>query len=130
MRTLKVNSLGSVLRSPSFEVLVGRDRICLMVPKFLAKGLLDPLYALMNNANMKESQEGRAIIDDVDADVFADFCEFAYKSDYFSRRKEQKQPEIGSNGATPNNGEDTLDEKAVEAEPRQRHLLSLHCERY
>jgi hypothetical protein len=65
----------------------------------------------MNNANMKELQEGQAIIDDVDTDGFV------YKRDYSWRGKEQEQqPEIGSNDAAPSDGEDILDEKAVEPE--------------
>lgn len=102
----------SVLRSPPFKVLLGPDRICLTVPQCLAKGLSDPLYVLMNNSTMKESQDGLAILDDVEPDTFVGFCEFAYTGDYPSRMKEQ-QPGIRGNDTVAANEEELRDETAV-----------------
>jgi len=45
---------------------------------------------------MKEAQEDRAILEDVEDDTFVGFCEFAYTGDYRSRMMEQR-PEIENN---------------------------------
>lgn len=51
---------------------------------------------MMNNEHMKEAQEGRAVLEDVEDDTFVGFCEFAYTGDYRSRMMERK-PEIENN---------------------------------
>lgn len=50
----------------------------------------------MNNEHMKEAQEGRAVLEDVEDDTFVGFCEFAYTGDYRSRMMERR-PEIENN---------------------------------
>ena len=45
---------------------------------------------------MKEAQEGRAVLEDVEDDTFVGFCEFAYTGDYRSRMMERR-PEIENN---------------------------------
>ena len=45
---------------------------------------------------MKETQEGRAVLEDVEDDTFVGFCEFAYTNDYRSRMMERR-PEIEKN---------------------------------
>jgi hypothetical protein len=41
---------------------------------------------------MKEAQEGRAVLEDVEEDTFVGFCEFAYTGDYRSRMMEVVVP--------------------------------------
>jgi hypothetical protein len=82
--------LFSVLRSPSFKVLVGKDRTCLTIPKSLAKDISQPLHALMNNGRMVEAHDGLAVLEDVDADTFVGFCGLAYTGDYCSQMTERE----------------------------------------
>lgn len=42
----------------------------------------DPLYALINNGHMKESQTGIAVLDDIEVETFVGFCEYAYTGAY------------------------------------------------
>jgi hypothetical protein len=73
-------------------VLLGEDHICFTIPKTLPKNLSVPLYNLMNNEHMKEAQEGRAVLEDVEEDTFVGFCEFAYTGGYRSRMMEGVVP--------------------------------------
>lgn len=47
----------------------------------------------MNNNHMVEAHDGLAVLDDVEADTFVGFCEFAYTGDYRSRITE-REPEV------------------------------------
>jgi hypothetical protein len=49
----------------------------------------------MNNGSRVEAHESLAVLDDVDADTFVGFCEFAYTGNYRSRMTEL-EPEIVS----------------------------------
>jgi hypothetical protein len=44
----------------------------------------------MNNEHMLEAHDGLAVLDDIEADIFAGFCEFAYTGDYHSRMAERE----------------------------------------
>ncbi|PLB48837.1 hypothetical protein P170DRAFT_329615, partial [Aspergillus steynii IBT 23096] len=67
-----------MLQSPTFTFLVGRNRTAFTIHSELVRDISPPLHVLMNNGNMKESREGVAVLEDVEADVFAAFCEYVY----------------------------------------------------
>lgn len=46
------------------------------------ENLSAPLYALMNNGHMKESQTKNATLEDVEVSTFIAFCEFDYTGQY------------------------------------------------
>jgi hypothetical protein len=77
----------------------------------------------MNNGHMVEAHDGLALLDDVDADTFVGFCEFAYTGDYRSRMTEL-EPDIASRSAAAIEQEqtrgDTLEiwDQPVAEEPR------------
>lgn len=74
--------------SKPFTFLIGPDHVEVMVPNNLAKGVSDPLHALMNNGNMIESQEGKATLEDVDLETFCRFCDWVYRRDYSVEKKD------------------------------------------
>jgi hypothetical protein len=53
----------------------------------------------MNNGSRVEAHDSLVVLDDVDADTFVGFCEFAYTSNYRSRMTEL-EPEIVSSSVT------------------------------
>jgi hypothetical protein len=67
----------------------------------------------MNNGHMVEAHDGLAVLDDVEADTFVGFCEFAYTGDYRSRMTE-REPEIATDDPAPFQREE--DQPALAAE--------------
>jgi hypothetical protein len=59
----------------------------------------------MNNGHMIEAHDGLAVLDDIEADTFVGFCEFAYTGDYRSRMTE-REPEIATDDPAPIQRED------------------------
>jgi hypothetical protein len=74
----------------------------------------------MNNGHMVEAHDGLAVLDDVEADIFIGFCEFAYTGDYQSRMTE-REPEIATDDPAPIQREETHEATAPdwEEEPPQ-----------
>jgi hypothetical protein len=60
----------------------------------------------MNNRHMVEAHDGLAVLDDVEADTFVGFCEFAYTGNYRSRMMEL-EPEIATDDPAPIQREET-----------------------
>ncbi|EAW20705.1 uncharacterized protein NFIA_112290 [Aspergillus fischeri NRRL 181] len=48
----------------------------------VVKNNSDPLYALISNGHMKESNTGNATLEDVEVETFIGFCEYAYTGAY------------------------------------------------
>ncbi|ODM16440.1 hypothetical protein SI65_07947 [Aspergillus cristatus] len=72
----------SIIKSPQFTFLVGKDRTPMTIHASIVQGKSDPLTAMINNGLMKESTTGVAILDDVDVDVFGGLCEHLYTGRY------------------------------------------------
>jgi hypothetical protein len=64
---------------------------------------------------MVEAHDGLAVLDDVEADTFVGFCEFAYTGDYRSRMME-REPEIATDGPAPIQREETHEAAALDWE--------------
>ncbi|KAI1932522.1 hypothetical protein LOZ66_006843 [Ophidiomyces ophidiicola] len=72
----------SVIRSPTFSFLVGKQRSCLSVHAGALQNVSEPLWAMVDNGQMKESTSRAAVLDDTDEDVFIGFCEHVYTETY------------------------------------------------
>ncbi|PCG99262.1 BTB/POZ [Penicillium occitanis (nom. inval.)] len=79
----KMIKYSKILQSPQFTFLVGEEETPMSIHAAALEGLSDPLNAMINNG-MKESKSKVAIFKDVDVEVFAAFCEFAYTGKYES----------------------------------------------
>jgi hypothetical protein len=66
----------------------------------------------MNNEHMVEAHNGLAVLDDVEADTFVGFCEFAYTGDYRSRITEQ-EPEVVTDDPAPIQREEAPEDTAL-----------------
>jgi hypothetical protein len=66
----------------------------------------------MNNKHMVEAHDGRATLEDVEADTFVGFCEFAYTGDYRSRITEQ-EPEVVTDDPAPIQREEAPEDTAL-----------------
>lgn len=64
---------------------------------------------------MMEAHDGVAVLDDVEADTFVGFCEFAYTGDYRSRMTE-REPEIVTDDPAPTPREEEYAEAAPDWE--------------
>jgi hypothetical protein len=69
----------------------------------------------MNNEHMVEARDGLAVLDDVEADTFVGFCEFAYTGDYRSRITERGS-EIVIDDPAPIQKEEAHEGRALEWE--------------
>jgi hypothetical protein len=80
----------------------------------------------MNNECMVEARDGLAVLDDVEADTFIGFCEFAYTGDYRSRTT-KLEPDITSSIAAAIKQGETRDDNAaaIEQERTPDDLLQL-----
>lgn len=70
-----------VFQSPQFTFLVGEEETRLSIHAAVLDGLSGPLNAMVNNG-MKESISRVAVLKDVEVEIFAAFCEFAYTGLY------------------------------------------------
>nr|KMM68936.1 hypothetical protein CPAG_05259 [Coccidioides posadasii RMSCC 3488] len=71
-------------RSPQFSFLVGKQRSCLTVHAGVLQNVSEPLWALTDNGQMKESTSRIAVLGDTDEDVFIGFCEHVYTGAYIT----------------------------------------------
>lgn len=71
----------------------------------LVENLSLPLYALINNGKMKESNSKIAVLDDVEEDTFIGFSEYAYRGTYTTpeRRDQGKVNYMNGAGAEAQN---------------------------
>ncbi|OJJ82514.1 uncharacterized protein ASPGLDRAFT_27348 [Aspergillus glaucus CBS 516.65] len=72
----------SIIQSPQFTFLVGKDQTPMTIHASIVQEKSDPLSAMIGNGLMKESTTGLAILDDVDVDVFGGLCEHLYTGRY------------------------------------------------
>ena len=73
----------SLLSSPSFTLLIGKDQKAITVQANLFKNVSDVLHTKMNS-QMKEGLEKRSELDDVELEVFVGLCECVYTGDYYN----------------------------------------------
>lgn len=64
--------------------MVGKEEVPMSIHAAALEGLSDPLNAMINNGTMKESMSKVAVFKDVDVEVYAAFCEFAYTGKFES----------------------------------------------
>ncbi|OJD12015.1 hypothetical protein AJ78_07332 [Emergomyces pasteurianus Ep9510] len=74
----------SIIRSPHFKFLVGKDRSCLTIHAGVVENISEPLNALINNGRMVESNSGVAVLENVDENTFIGFCEYVYTGTYIT----------------------------------------------
>ncbi|EER36362.1 conserved hypothetical protein [Histoplasma capsulatum H143] len=72
----------SIIRSPHFNFLVGKDRSCLTIHAGVVQNISEPISALINNGRMVESNSRVAVLEDVDENTFIGFCEYVYTGTY------------------------------------------------
>ena len=97
-------------------------------------GLSDPLNAMINNG-MKESRTEVAVFKDVDVEVFAAFCEFAYTGKYESTlanytnehpEAEQETTEEESDQSSKKRHAEDSDEEDEEDEVDEGNVVALY----
>lgn len=71
-----------LFRSPHFTFLVGDEKAHLTIHSAAVENLSAPMYALINNGSMKETQTKTATLEDVEANNFIGFCEVVYTGQY------------------------------------------------
>jgi hypothetical protein len=88
-----------ILQSSHFTCLVGSNNTPLTIHAAIVEDISDPLYALINNGCMKESNARVAILEDIEVETFVGFCEYAYTGAYKTPDFTWGQRPDRSNGA-------------------------------
>ncbi|EED16105.1 conserved hypothetical protein [Talaromyces stipitatus ATCC 10500] len=72
----------SLITSPPFTFLVGKDHTKLTIQSGLAKHVSRPLDDLMNNGHTRESKHRIAVLENEEVEVFTAFTQYAYTGNY------------------------------------------------
>ncbi|KAF3399368.1 hypothetical protein DPV78_006210 [Talaromyces pinophilus] len=71
------------MKSPLFTFLVGKEKVPVVVHPGFIKHHSEPLYAMITNETMKETQTRVVTIEDVEEDIFLyGFCGYVYSGTY------------------------------------------------
>ncbi|KAF4201463.1 hypothetical protein CNMCM8927_001559 [Aspergillus lentulus] len=116
-----------IIHSSHFTFLVGEDRTPLTIHTAVVQNNSDPLYALISNGHMKESNTGNTTLEDVEVETFISFCEYAYTGAYVTPDRTLSQEAEGRHlGPSVDEGKEpspnhivchARDEPLVDAEP-------------
>jgi len=112
-----------LLASRTFAFLVGPDKEPIDIHISLLQSLSEPLDKLMNNGQMRESNERVAELGDVDVETFGLFAEFCYTRNYRAPPKAETNKAVEA-ANTANNEKDM---PIAERQTRVINLTTLYC---
>ncbi|RAO72665.1 uncharacterized protein BHQ10_008677 [Talaromyces amestolkiae] len=78
----RIPDFTSLISSPPFTFLVGKEHTKLTIQSGLAKHVSRPLDDLMNNGHTRESKHRIAVLEDEEVEVFTAFTQYAYTGNY------------------------------------------------
>ncbi|EED21818.1 conserved hypothetical protein [Talaromyces stipitatus ATCC 10500] len=95
LETRRMADYKEIIHSSHFTFLVGEDQTPLTIYTAVVQNNSDPLYALISNGHMKESNTGNAALEDVEVETFMGFCEYAYTGAYVTPDRTLSQDDEG-----------------------------------